>query len=145
MPAKDRRAILEWCLRRTDQLAVALMMAVSAGLLASTIVWQVVIHHRWIDIERDFVAPEEFRVDLNQADWPELALLPGIGETVARNLVRYRGEHGPFRSLPDLLRVPGIGPRTLEKIGPHLEPFENVEPRESPGRVQHPDRQGDTP
>jgi competence protein ComEA len=129
MSTLDRRAILEWCLRRTDQLAVALIVAVGGGLLASTVIWQAVLHRRWIDIERDFVAPEEFRVDLNQADWPELALLPGIGETVARNLVQYRSEHGPFQSLAELLRVPGVGPRTLEKIGPHLEPLESPEPQ----------------
>jgi DNA uptake protein ComE-like DNA-binding protein len=68
----------------------------------------------------------------NTATWAELAMLPRIGETLARRIVAYREEQlraqpagsaepGPvFRCLEDLDAVPGIGPRTLEAIGPYL-------------------------
>lgn len=55
-------------------------------------------------------------IDLNRASAEELTALPGIGSELAARIVRHRLVHGPFRSLEDLLQVPGIGPRTLEVI-----------------------------
>jgi competence protein ComEA len=66
------------------------------------------------------IVPVEFRelspLDLNSATASELEELPGIGPKLARAIVAYREEHDPFRSVDDLLRVPGIGPATLERI-----------------------------
>jgi competence ComEA-like helix-hairpin-helix protein len=62
----------------------------------------------------------EYRVRINRADWPELMNLPGIGEARAREIVRDRREHGPFRSPEELTRVPGIGPATVDGIRNHL-------------------------
>ena len=59
-------------------------------------------------------------VDLNQCDWPELTLFPGIGETMARRIIRDREAHGPFRRLEDLERVRGIGPKKLAQLRPYL-------------------------
>jgi DNA uptake protein ComE-like DNA-binding protein len=73
-----------------------------------------------VDIERAPLKTAPFVVDLNQADWPELTLLPGVSETLARRIVASRNELGPFRQPPDLLRVPGIGPQLLRRIEPHL-------------------------
>jgi competence ComEA-like helix-hairpin-helix protein len=56
------------------------------------------------------------RVDLDAAPWFELVNLPGIGAVRAREIVRDRELHGPFRSVGDLCRVPGIGPVTVERI-----------------------------
>lgn len=58
------------------------------------------------------------RVDLNTAGEAELMLLDGIGPERARAIVEYRRRHGPFRTLGDLDRVRGIGPRTLERLAP---------------------------
>ena len=60
------------------------------------------------------------RRDVNTATEYELRLLPGIGPATARVIVEYRQSHGPFRSLDELTRVRGIGPKTLELLRPHL-------------------------
>ena len=49
------------------------------------------------------------RVDINHADEKTLTQLRGIGPTLARRIVEYRREHGPFRSVEDLINVKGIG------------------------------------
>ena len=56
-------------------------------------------------------------VDLNRAGADELAArLDGVGHRLARRIVRYREQHGPFRRIAELARVPGFGPATFEKV-----------------------------
>ena len=56
-------------------------------------------------------------VDINTADAKTLASeLNGIGAAKAEAIVAYRAEHGPLDQLADLIRVPGIGRKTVEKI-----------------------------
>ncbi len=55
-------------------------------------------------------------VDLNRAGPEELARLPGIGPTRAAAIVAWRGRHGPFRAVEELVGVPGIGPKTVEGL-----------------------------
>jgi competence ComEA-like helix-hairpin-helix protein len=52
-------------------------------------------------------------VDLNRAGADELERLPRVGPTLARRIVAERRARGPFRSLGELGRVPGIGPRLI--------------------------------
>ncbi len=59
------------------------------------------------------------RVDVNTAPEAELDRLPGVGPATAAAIVRARRE-APFRTQADLLRVRGVGPRLLERMGPHL-------------------------
>lgn len=42
--------------------------------------------------------------------------LPGLGPVLAERIVADREARGPFRTAEDLLRVPGIGPKRLERI-----------------------------
>jgi len=56
------------------------------------------------------------RVRINHASTEELATLPGIGPTLAAAIVASRNRQGPFRRVEDLERVPGIGPRTVERL-----------------------------
>ena len=46
----------------------------------------------------------------------ELDALPGVGPVTAQNILDYRAEHGPFRSVDDLDAVPGIGPARIEQL-----------------------------
>jgi competence protein ComEA len=55
-------------------------------------------------------------VDINQADTEELESLPGIGPVLAKRIVEWRRQQGPFRSEDDLLQVRGIGPQSLKRI-----------------------------
>lgn len=56
------------------------------------------------------------RVDLNSATAAELARLPRVGPGLARRIVADRAANGPFHSLSDLDRVPGIGPALLAEV-----------------------------
>jgi competence protein ComEA len=55
-------------------------------------------------------------LNINSATAPQLELLPGIGPTLAQSIISYREAHGLFRSVDNLLDVPGIGPAKLEQI-----------------------------
>ena len=48
-------------------------------------------------------------LDLNRASVEDLCLVPGIGESLAREIVNYRRSKGGFRSLEELKNVTGIG------------------------------------
>jgi len=118
-------------LDRRDQAAVAVLVA---GGLVAIAVWLLVHgapHGELIDVDQAPRQRLEFRIDVNQADWPELALLPGIGETLAKRIVRSREQDGPFRCHDELRRVPGIGPKTLEAIRPYLLPIQSTGARPS--------------
>ena len=52
------------------------------------------------------------KVEINTASLPQLEELTGVGPTIAQRIVDAR----PFSSVDDLLRVKGIGERTLQKI-----------------------------
>lgn len=55
-------------------------------------------------------------VDLNRASQAELESLPGIGPAKAEAIMAYRRQHGSFRRIEDLQRVPGFGARTVERL-----------------------------
>jgi uncharacterized protein len=49
-------------------------------------------------------------VDLNTASVPLLRHVSGLNQLVARELVDYRKQHGPFTNREQLLQVPNVGP-----------------------------------
>lgn len=55
-------------------------------------------------------------LDINRATAEELQRLPGIGPTLAAQIVRTRERRGSFASSEDLRAVPGIGPKKLDGI-----------------------------
>ena len=52
-------------------------------------------------------------IDINTASVEQLQQIKGIGTKKAADIVKYREAHGPFGSVEDLTKVPGIGPKTL--------------------------------
>src|ERR1051326_6650953 len=85
-------------------------------------------------------------LDLNTATATELDALPGIGPVLAARIVQHRREHGPFRSVDELLSVPGIGARRPPRRRPgppggQLPPPPGAGPFPEGGRA--PPRAGD--
>jgi competence ComEA-like helix-hairpin-helix protein len=54
------------------------------------------------------------------ASQEDLELLPGIGPRLARRIIETRQAEGPFEKPGDLLKVPGIGSRSLTRLTPYL-------------------------
>jgi competence protein ComEA len=66
-------------------------------------------------------APAEAKlVDLNAAGSDELEAVPGIGKSLATRIVTFREKNGAFKSVDDLLKVQGIGEKSLEKLRPFV-------------------------
>ncbi|WP_052421452.1 helix-hairpin-helix domain-containing protein [Paenibacillus sp. FSL R7-0273] len=61
-------------------------------------------------------AAADGRINVNTADAAALMDLPGIGEKKAQAIIDYRDSKGAYRSLADLGKVKGIGPKMLEKL-----------------------------
>lgn len=110
-------------LRRGEQLVIALVVTgtvVLGGIYFATLRMRQV---ELIDIDEAPLVERPFMVDVNQAEWAELAQLPGVGETIAKRIVESRQAQGPFLDHSDLQRVPGIGPRTVESLRGYLVPM----------------------
>lgn len=60
-------------------------------------------------------------IDLNTASAEELASIPGIGQALAGRIVELRDKEGPFRRVEDLLKVKGIGEKSLERLRPYVK------------------------
>ena len=60
------------------------------------------------------------QLDLNAATAEQLDELPRIGPATAAKIIDFRATHGPFRSIDQLLDVPGIGEATLSGIRSRL-------------------------
>ena len=62
----------------------------------------------------------ELEIDINQAGVAELSKLPGIGEQVAKRIIAYREENGPFEKAEELMNVRGIGEKSFLKLQRHV-------------------------
>jgi len=116
-----------WLWKRADQAMIGAL--VFSALLSMAVWWyrQGGADGRLIEIDREPKLQAQFLVDINEADWPELAQLPGIGQTLAQRIVVSREERGRFVDHSELRRVRGIGPKTLEKMKPYLRPIPPAE------------------
>lgn len=61
-------------------------------------------------------ASESGLVNLNTADAERLQSLPGIGESRAADILSYRERNGGFKSVEEIMQVPGIKESIYEKI-----------------------------
>jgi competence protein ComEA len=60
-------------------------------------------------------------VNINTAQAEELVRIPGIGPKTARKVILYRQKRGIFMTPEDLLLIKGIGEKTLDKMRPYLK------------------------
>jgi competence protein ComEA len=58
-------------------------------------------------------------VNINTATAAELSLLPGVGPSKARAIIKYRGKH-QFKKIEEILRVKGIGRKSFKAMRPYL-------------------------
>ena len=65
--------------------------------------------------------PEITRLKINQLTEEELANNPYIRKGMARIIVKYRTQHGPYKSPEDLLKIKILKPDVVSKISPYLE------------------------
>ena len=59
-------------------------------------------------------------VNINTADETALESLPEVGPVTAQAIITWRGQHGGFSSVEQLLDVDGIGDATLAKLTPYV-------------------------
>ncbi|MGA9520949.1 MAG: helix-hairpin-helix domain-containing protein [Myxococcaceae bacterium] len=127
-------------LERTGWLAVVMLAASAAG-VAAVVRWPDAepalacppAQVRWVDAGTSMIArcaqdgeggplpagallTLGARLDLNRATAEELALVPGVGPSLARELVRERERLGRFSSWEEVDQVRGVGVARLEAL-----------------------------
>ena len=67
-------------------------------------------------VKKDISTLAEKSINLNKAGMSDLVKLPGIGEKTAEKIVQLRNEKGKFKRLEELMEVKGIGEVKFNKI-----------------------------
>ena len=65
-------------------------------------------------------ASEARPIDINTADSAALESVPGIGKSLSQRILAFREKNGPFQSVDDLLKVQGVGEKSIQKPRPYL-------------------------
>jgi len=79
-------------------------------------------------------------VEVNSASKELLTFVSGLGETLAANILAYRGEQGPFTERRQLLQVPRLGKKAFEQCAGFLRIHDGANPLDRSG--VHPERYG---
>lgn len=115
-------------LRVNDQISIALLMSIAVLCVAVGFGERAWSKGGLTHIDRMPRNMQEFRVNLNEADWTEIAALPTIGEVMAKRVVAFRDSNGQINALASLAQIKGIGPKTLTKIEPFISDFPSPDP-----------------
>ncbi len=62
------------------------------------------------------VSNDKNKVNLNTATGSELEEIKGVGPATAEKILIYRGKHGAFTSIEEVMNVDGIGEKTFEQM-----------------------------
>ena len=69
-----------------------------------------------VQVVENVSGQDDGKVNLNTASKEELLTLSGIGDVRAQAILKYREEHGEFRSIEELMEVEGIKKGTFQKL-----------------------------
>jgi len=72
-------------------------------------------------------------VELNSASAELLAHVSGLGPVLAKNIITYRNEHGPFSGRTQLLKVPRLGAKAFEQCAGFLRVRDAANPLDGSG------------
>jgi uncharacterized protein len=70
-------------------------------------------------------------VEVNTASKQLLTYVSGLGPQLAKGIVAYRNEHGPFRSREALKKIPRLGPKAFEQAAGFLRIRDGENPLDS--------------
>ncbi len=126
-PPAPLKPLPHWLLRQGEQATVAILIGAGLLSLIGWWAWQGGARGRTVEIEQAGPQTARYQVDINKADWPEFANLPGVGRKLAERIVQSREQAGPFADIEDLRRVRGIGARTLQTLRPYFRPMPKQE------------------
>ena len=91
------------------------------GVLAAAIAGTAILRAGRVPVgSRPATVVPDMRIEVNTATEVQFNALPGIGPALAARIAADRATRGPFESIDDLARVHGIGPKIIERIGPHV-------------------------
>ncbi len=79
-------------------------------------------------------------INLNTASEHVLSYVSGLGPTIAKNIVEFRTENGPFKKIETLKKVPRMGAKSFEQSSGFLRIREGANPLDNTG--VHPERYG---
>ena len=107
----------EWYLISFGMVVIAGVILINAFRTPDTIVRSIpqTVPTEYIDSDKS-----RYCVCINEATREELLGVRYISEDMADAIIAYREENGDFLSEEDLLKIYGIGPKTLERIRPYI-------------------------
>jgi comEA protein len=63
---------------------------------------------------------KEKSININTATKDELVKLPGVGPSTAEKIIEYREKINGFKKIEDIMKVKGIGQKKFEKMKPYI-------------------------
>jgi len=89
------------------------------------------LERRLHDVVEDCV--NHVGVNVNTASVALLTYVAGLNATLAKNIVAYRDEHGPFKDREQLKQVPRMGDKTFQQAAGFLRITEGTNPLDASG------------